>query len=730
MVMRQVIQNYKTGELKLTEVPAPGVRAGGVLVRNVTSAISVGTERQMIELARKGLLGKARARPDLVKQVVAKIKTEGLLETYRQAMNRLDSPVPLGYSCAGKVIEVGEGVEGFQVGDGVACAGHGFASHAEVVCVPQNLCVRIPEGVPFESACFAMIGAIALHGVRTAGLSLGEQVVVIGLGLLGQMACQMAKAAGCKVLAADIDGGRAQMAKELGADAARTIGDGDLVQSVMSFSQGLGADAVLVFASTDTNEPIELAAEVARIGGRVVVPGLVKLDLPRRPFYEKEIALLVPRASGPGSYDLTYEVGGVEYPLQYVRWTERRNMEEFLRLVAAGKVTLDRLITHRFNIEDAEKAYSMITGQTPEKHIGVVLKYPPAADLPPSRKVEVKGKAGVAGEQIGVGFIGAGLFANTTLLPIIRKISGVRLVGVATATGASGRHVADKFGFEYCTSDYHEILNDERIHCVMIATRHDLHANQVIQALQSGKDVFVEKPLALDLEGLEGVVRAFRSGQGRLMVGFNRRFSPFSVRAKEWFGTPTTPVVINCRVNAGFVPKDSWVQDPEQGGGRIVGEACHFIDLVQYLAGSLPDTVYAQAISGNLGAYQSEDNVAITLKMTDGSVASVTYVASGDKAYPRERVEMFGGNSVCVIDNFKSLAFTSGGRRRKMSRLNVDRGHEAELATFFDALKKGTLMPVDFREYVFTTLATFSALESMRGGVPVRLDASVVGLET
>jgi len=724
--LKQVVQNYKTGELKLTEVPAPGVGPGGLLVSNVASAISVGTERQMIELARKSLLGKARARPDLVRQVMAMVKTEGLLETYRQAMNRLDSPVPLGYSCAGEVIEVGAGVEGFQIGDRVACAGHAFASHAEVVSVPQNLCVKIPDDVDFEAACFVMIGAIALHGVRAAGLNLGESVVIIGLGLLGQLASQLAKAAGCNTFAIDIDKARLDLALELGADAGCTTDEGDIVQRVMGFSGGIGADAALIFASTESSAPLELAAELVRAGGKVVVPGLVKLELPRRPFYEKEISLIVPRASGPGSYDLAYEIQGLDYPLQYVRWTERRNMEEFLNLVATGRVKVQPLISHRFKIEEAERAYGLITGQTTERHMGVVLDYPVTSE-PPSRRIRVREQVQPGRKQTGLGFIGAGLFANATLLPIIRKTAGVALRGVATATGASGRHVADKFGFEYCTSDYREILADASVDAVVIATRHDLHAKLVTEALEAGKDVFVEKPLALDLAGLAAIVKARKECPGRLMVGFNRRFSPFSLQAKRWLGPSSGPTVVNCRVNAGFVPKDSWIQDPAEGGGRIIGEVCHFVDLIQYLTDSLPASVYAEALSGNLGAYQSEDNVVITMKMADGSVGSIVYAANGDKAYPRERVELFAGNSVCVIDNFKSLVFTRAGRRKKMSKSNVDRGHQAELGAFFTALREGRPLPVGFDEYVFTTLATFCAVESLRKGVPVRLDPSLAG---
>lgn len=726
--MKQVIQNYKTGELKVVEVPTPTVKPGGILVRNVNSLVSIGTEKLMIDLARKSLLGKALTRPDLVTQVINKVRTEGLLEAHRQAMHRLDSPVPLGYSCAGEVIEAGERVDEFRVGDRVACFGSGYASHAEVVFVPKNLCVRIPENVDYEHAAFVALGAIALHGVRMAKPSLGENIVVIGLGLLGQIAVQLLKASGCSVFGIDIDPAKTALSLELGADDVAIRGKNDVMTRVKNFSRGYGADAVIIFASTSSNEPIELAAEIARDRARIVAPGMIKLDLPRKIFYEKELRFVISRSSGPGVYDLVYEEKGIDYPISYVRWTERRNMEEFLTLLSQGKVKLDKIITHRFSIKEAGKAYEMITGKTSEKYIGVLLYYD--YEKPLTIKVQLK-KERVAKkpgeEEINVGLIGAGLFANTTLLPALKKIAPINLRGVATATGSSGQHTGNKFGFEYCTSDYKEILADERIDCVMIATRHNLHAKIAVEALKREKDVFVEKPLALSVQELDEIIEARKEHQGRLMVGFNRRFSPFSIKAKKLLGQSSEPIVISCRVNAGFVPKDSWVQDPTEGRGRIIGEVCHFIDLIQYLTDSLPVRVYAETISGGNKEYTNEDNVIINIKLRDGSISSITYVAKGDKSFPRERVEIFGNNSVCVINNFKSLVFTKSGKREKMRRFNVDRGHQNELSTFFSAIKEGKEIPVDFEEYIYTTVATFKILESIQKGAPA--DIHLVDLE-
>jgi len=730
--VKQLIQNYKTGELKLVDVPVPIVRPGGVLVRNVNSLVSVGTEKLMIDLAKKSLLGKAKARPDLVKQVINKVKTDGLREAYKASMSRLDNPVPLGYSCAGKVIEVGNEVNEFRVGDRVACFGSGYASHAEVVFVPKNLCVKIPENVDYENAAFVGLGGIALHSVRTAEAMLGNNVVIIGLGLLGLIAVQLVKASGGNVLGVDIDEEKVSLALKLGVDEGVVLGEENVVSKVEKFSKGYGADAVIILASTNSNQPIELAAEIARERAKIVVPGMVKLDLPRKVFYEKELQFVISRSTGPGIYDYIYEEKGVDYPISYVRWTEKRNMQEFLELVGKGIVRLSDLITHRFSVEQAEKAYQMIIGKSSERYIGVLLSYDEGKSLSDTvnLKKDVLVETGKVAEKtkINIGMIGAGLFAKTTLLPLFKKYPFVNLCGIATASGSSGRHAGDKFGFDYCTSKYENLLDDEKIDCIVISTRHNLHAKLVIDSLKKGKDVFVEKPLALTCNELKEIIKIWKKNKGRLMVGFNRRFSPFSVKVKEWFGEECGPMVINCRVNAGFVPKDSWVQDLVEGGGRIIGEVCHFIDLIQYFTGSLPVKVFAETISGDRGKYLNEDNLVINIKMKDGSVASITYVANGDKSFPRERIEIFSGGAVCVIDDFKSMTFIRNGKKRKMKKFGIDRGYYNEFEVFFSAVKDDKPIPVDFEEYVFTTLATFGIMESIRTGVPVNVDQNILKL--
>ncbi len=728
--MKQVLQNFRTGELMLADVPIPSLRANSLLVRNACSLVSVGTERQLIDFAQKSLLGKARARPDLMRKVMSVAQNEGLLEAYRQATSRLDTPLPLGYSSAGEIIAVDEEVDEFKVGDRVACAGSGYACHAEIISVPKTLCVSIPDNVDFESAAFVALGAIALHSVRLAELTLGENVSIIGLGLLGQITAQIVKASGCNVFGIDIDTHKIVLAKELGTDAGAVIGQDDVPAQVSNFTDGVGADIVIIMASTSGNEPVELAAEITRERGKIVATGLVGLDMPRKLFYEKELDFKVPRAWGPGMYDENYERGKVDYPLPYIRWSAKRNMEEFLRLVSQEKVKLDKIITHRFPIKKATEAYEMVTGKSEERYIGLLLTYDKERLL--TNKIELRKQdvsIHASKKTANIGLIGAGEFAKARILPALKRLNEVNFKAIATASGTSARDVGDKFGFAYCSTDYQKILEDVDVNCVFIATRHNLHAKFVIEALKHGKDVFVEKPLALSLLELKQIVEVWNESQGRLMVGFNRRFSPFSIEAKQLLSQSDEPMVINCRVNAGFVPKDSWIQNPNEGGGRIIGEVCHFIDLIQYFTDSIPTRVYSEAISKHSDAYMSEDNVIITIKLKNGSTASITYVANGDKSFSRERVEIFRDQSVCLIDNFKSMSFTRRGKQKKMRKLNVDRGHQNEFSTFISCVKNGDPMPVDFKEYVYTTLATFKIIESLNKHASVDIDIAELGGE-
>jgi predicted dehydrogenase/threonine dehydrogenase-like Zn-dependent dehydrogenase len=709
--MHQILQSYRTGELWLAQVPAPALRNGGAIVRTAASLVSAGTERMIIELAKKSLLGKARARPDLVKKVFAKIKTEGLSQTLEKVFAKLDTPIPLGYSCAGTVVEVGAGVSGIKPGDRVACGGAGYATHADLNYVPKNLMVKIPSGVSFEDASFTTLGAIAMQGVRQADVRLGERVVVIGLGLLGLLTVQILKASGCSVLGSDPDQGRCELARQLGADVAIAS---DLVDSAASFSEGHGADAVIITAATQSNQPIEDAAEICRVKGRVVVVGVVGMDVPREPFYKKELDLRLSMSYGPGRYDASYEEGGHDYPIGYVRWTEQRNMQSFLDLVAAGKVTPAKLVTHHFDISEALGAYELLE-TVGAKYLGIVINYPAADSIDVVRTIELRTVQ--ATPQIGVGFIGAGNFAKAVLIPAIKKLGGVELVGLCTATGLSAAETAKKYDFGYATTDHQKILSDARINTVFIATRHDTHASLAAAALAAGKHVFVEKPLCVKPDQIAEYEQAILSSAaaGRcLMVGFNRRFSPHTRAIREAFASRGTPMFITYRINAGLVPRESWLHDEELGGGRIVGEFCHFVDWCEAVIGSIPVNVTAECIGTDDSRLKSEDSVAVNIRYEDGSVATIQYVSLGSSELPKERAEVYADGAVAVMADFVKTTFH--GIKRSSLRTKQDKGFAGELCAFLDAIRRGGEAPISSASLARTTRITFAILDSLRTG--------------
>lgn len=742
--MKIVQQVYGTGAVEVVDAPAPGPRPNGVLVANESSAVSAGTEAAMIGLARKSLLGKARARPDLVRQVMDKARMDGVLEAYRAARQRLDTPVPLGYSSAGTVLDVGQGAEEYQAGDRVACFGSGYASHAHVVWVPKTLVVPVPEAVDGVSAAFAGMGAIALHATRTLAPTVGDRVGVIGLGLLGLLSGQILRASGCTVVGVDINPERVRLAGDYGFHHLAASGDPARALA-LAITDGEGLDSVLVFAASESAEPLELAADLARRGATIAVPGLVDLHVPRRAFYEKELRLIVPRSAGAGVYDPDYARRGHDYPREHVPWTARRNMADFLGLVRDGAVKVAPLVTHRFPIDRAAEAYDLLITRR-EPFIGIALTYPVnagtgdlaahvGAQAPLAARtlsLPAAGRAAPVAGGIGVGAIGAGLFARGTLLPALKKVPGVTLRGLATATGTTARHAGGKFGFAYVTTDHRQVLDDADTRAVVVLTRHDQHAAIAAEALAKDKFVFVEKPLATSPEDLAKVLAAAKTSKGWLMVGFNRRFSPFTVEAAKGLRARTGPVLVHCRVNAGAVPRDSWVQDPVEGAGRVIGEVCHFVDLIHALTGSLTDHVYAQALPAK-GIYAKDENVSITLTLTDGSVGTILYTAMGHRAFSRERVEVFHGGAVTLIENFRELqVHGAGGRRQRtrpplwgMRRWNVDRGHQAEMEAFVRAVRDGSGPPVPLADYVTTTVATFAILESMGTGAPVQVSPRV-----
>ncbi len=703
----------RDGKAVVAEVPAPGVRRGAALVRTAASLVSAGTERMVVEFAEKSLLGKARSRPDLVRQVLDKARREGVLPTLQAAFTRLDQAMALGYSSAGTIIEVGEGLQGFRVGDRVACAGGGYAAHAEVAVVPQNLLARLPDNVDFESAAFTTLGAIALHGFRLARPQVGERVAVIGLGLLGQLAAGIARAAGCAVFGVDLSPARVELAQKMGASAALRA---EAEAAAGAFTRGQGFDAVLVCADAHSNDPIELAGLLARDRGCVVAVGAVGLNIPRKVYYEKELTFLVSRSYGPGRYDPAYEERGQDYPAGYVRWTEGRNLEAFVELLAEGRLDVTPLISHRFPIEEGARAYELITGKTSEPFLGVLLTYPQAGAAAPARRVDlpVAPKAAPpAGEPV-VGVLGAGNYASAVFLPAVQKAGGAVLAGVASGTGLSARHAAQKFGFRFATSDEREILANPEINVVAVLTRHNQHARQTLQALRAGKHVYCEKPLALCEEELGEIEAALRDETLPLLtVGFNRRFAPLALALKAALGRRAEPLAAHYRVNAGFLPLTHWTHDPAVGGGRIIGEGCHFVDFLTFLVGEPPCRVEAQALP-DMGRYR-QDNALVTLTFPDGSLGTLAYLANGDKAAPKERVEVFCGGTVAVLDDFRRLEVTSGGRRRvSSSPLGQDKGHQAAWANFLACVRKGGPPPIPYDQLIAVTRATFEAVEKLK----------------
>lgn len=713
-VMRQVVQHLKSGKVTTEEVPAPVIRPGFVRVRTLASVISAGTERLTVEAAQRGLIGRALDQPALVKQVIDRARTDGILNTFDKVRSKLGSLRALGYSSAGTIIEVGPEVSEFRVGDRVACAGVGYASHAEVNTVPKNLCAKIPDKVTFEEAAFTTLGAIAMQGVRLAEPTLSESIVVIGLGLIGQITVQLLKANGCRVFGIDLDPSRIDLARSLGAGGG-CVPD-EAASQVPEWSRGRGADAVLITAATESNEPLELAGSICRQKGRVIVIGAVGLRIPRQPFYERELTFRISMSYGPGRYDPQYEELGYDYPFGYVRWTEKRNLEAFLDLVADRRLNLEPLITHRFEIEHAEQAYQLITAKD-ESFIGVLLRYDDQRALP-ALQIPIATKPHSAANRVSIGLIGAGAYAKGMLLPQF-KAAGAEFQSITTASGVSARIVAEQFGFRFCAPDAGQVIDDDEANLIVIATPHDTHAEFVRQALEKNRDVFVEKPLALTDGELTSVTEAAERSQGRLMVGFNRRFSPLAAEARNFFKDRSTPLSINYRVNAGRVPRDHWAHDIKKGGGRIVGEVCHFIDFIHFITGSLVTRVYAEAISANDGRIVNEDSVFITMRLADGSNGAIAYLAEGDKALPKERIEIFGAGASLVIDDFRSASAFRNGREKKTRLREQDKGQSNQARAISAVVLQGKPAPISLQDLVTTTRATFRIRESLQTAAPV-----------
>lgn len=723
--MKQALQYPKRGELRVEELPAPALKIGGVVIANRASLISAGTERAIIELAEKSIVGKARQRPDLVRQVISKVKTEGLMNTYRKVKNRLEAPVPLGYSCAGVISEVSREITDLAVGQRVAAAGFGYASHAEMVFVPKNLTVPIPDKVSMEEAAFVTLGAIALQGVRQANPTLGEKIAVVGLGLLGLMTMQALKANGCSVVGLDIDESKLALARSLGCDLTLNNSAAATQSQIMNFTGGVGVDRVIITAASASPELMNQAAEMCRDRGHITVVGAVSMDLDRRPFYNKELSMNLSRSYGPGRYDTKYEEQGHDYPIAYVRWTERRNMECFLNMIADGKMNVRELITHRFPIESANDGFDLILGKTHEKFMGVVVTYAAAASAA-SQSVQVnssslKGMKSRPGHMT-LGAIGAGNFATGVLFPILKTLKNVDLKEVVATGGTKALQVARSFGFETAGTSVEQMLDRPDINAVLIATPHNFHAQQVIAALNANKDVFVEKPLATDNEELKNVIIAFQNSSGKLMAGFNRRHSPAARVLKKHIAELGAPALYTYRINAGFIPKESPLQDDTIGKGRIIGEVCHFVDTIMYLSGAVPVSVFAVGAGFKGGQYLSSDNAQINLTLSDGSTAVITYVACGGSGLAKELIEAHCKGVSFVIEDFKMTRMYRDGTAKTLLTGKQDKGHEQELKTFSTLTRDDAQMTEMLNDAIIATRATFGIVESMGTGAVVNID--------
>ena len=716
--MKQVIQSARSGTLAVKDVPAPNPGAGEILVRTRASVISAGTERMVVAFAKKSLAGKAQARPDLVKKVLAKAKTDGLRATYSAVMARLDEPLPLGYSAAGEVVRVGSGLEGiFRPGDRIAMAGAGVANHADYCIVPRNLAVPVPGGLGFDHAAFATLGAVALHAVRNLDARLGECAAVIGAGLVGQLAAQLLRLSGVRTLVLDYDQARLDLAAQLGAEATINLGEGNAESTAREMTRGIGCDGILIAAATDSAEPFTTAAAIARDRARICLVGASGTEFSYAEFMKKELTVVVSRSYGPGRYDADYEQRGQTYPPGYVRWTETENLAECLRLMAAvgPRLDIEPMISHRFAIGKAEDAYAMVLGGG-EAHMGVVLNYDGAEETP--AKPAITSSARPKSDRCRIGVIGAGQFASAVLLPQLKKMAGAELATIVANRGAQADHAAENFGFANAATDAAAVFDDGDIDAVIVATRHDSHAEYVRRALAAGKPVLVEKPLALDQAGIDAIIAARAVSDAFFQVGFNRRFAPIAIKARQWLEAHAGPKFMIFRINAGPVPADSWIQNRDEGGGRILGEVCHFVDLARYFAGASITSVQADAaqIDGGAG-----DDVSASLRFEDGSLATIAYTSLGDAAHPKEWIEIYAGGNVVFIDNFRTLTITRNGSAQKTSS-RQDKGFAGALKAFVDGVKNGA-PAIDENELIETSMATMAILDSLAAGARIDVGA-------
>lgn len=729
--MKQLTQKLKNGKLQVLDVPVPMPGRGMILVRNHYSLISAGTEGGTVTAARKNLISKATERPQQVRQVFEVLKQQGPVQAYRAVVKKLDAHSPMGYSSVGTVIASEPSESGYSPGDLVGCGGGGYACHAEVVVVPKNLCVKLPLSFLqngdlhryMRMAAYNTLGAIAIQGVRQADLRLGEACAVIGLGLLGQLTCLLLKAAGLRVVGVDVNPAMVEMAGKHCADLALERSESEIEARISEFTNGIGCDGVIITAATDSSDPINFAGALARKRGTVVVVGAVPTGFDREPhYYRKELQVRMSCSYGPGRYDPDYEEKGHDYPAGYVRWTEKRNMEAFQQLIASGKIDVSYLTTHIFKLEDAPKAYDLIL-EKKEPYLGILIEYDHAKEIEVGKIQTARPSSNLQPPaSISIGFIGAGSYAQSHLLPNIPKDADIALVGVMTSSSTSSRSAADRYGFQFCTGDAADVLGSDAINTVFIATRHNSHAKYVLQALKAGKHVFVEKPLCLALKELDEIIKVYSDLRSQtsdlrlLMVGYNRRFSPLSEVLKD--RAREGPLALTYRINAGAIPADSWIQDKEIGGGRILGEVCHFVDYLSFLCGSSPSWVHAYTMDDPHG---NQDTTTITIRFQNGSIGSINYFSNGSKGLPKEYVEVHGHGLSAVMHDFRELTIYGGGRPFRKKLLVQDKGQKQEVRLFLEAIRNNTPPPIPVEDLFCTSRACFAVLESLRTGSPVRL---------
>jgi len=707
--MKQITQKLIDGKMEIVDVPYPIAQKGHLVIKNHYSVISAGTEGSTVKAARKGYIGKAKEKPQQVKLVLDSLRTQGPTQTYRSVMKKLDTYSPLGYSCVGEVIEIDPTLDAFKIGDYVACGGT-MAAHAEIVCVPANLCVKIPYETDLKQAAYNTLGAIALQGVRQADLRLGEFCAVIGLGLIGQLTALLLHASGIRVVGIDIDQAMVDFAARHCLDLALNRQEPGIEERIQQFTGGLGCDAVIVSASSDSTDPINFAGKITRKRGTIIVVGNVPTGFDREPyFYKKELQVKMSCSYGPGRYDPLYEEKGLDYPASYVRWTENRNMQAFQDLIASGKIDLRPLTTHVLSLEDAPRAYDMILEKS-ESYLGILIQYDVSLMHDRGRIELPRRPPRMNRISSAIGFIGAGSYAQSHLLPNLPSQS-VRL-GIMTTSGITSRAAAQRFGFTYCTTNEHEIFDNPAINTVFIATRHDSHATYVRKALLAGKHVFVEKPLCLTKVELDEILNDYSSqarsvSRSMFMVGYNRRYAPFSQKVKAVCSHG--PISVIYRINAGSIPADSWIHDPDVGGGRIIGEVCHFVDYITFLCGSLPTQVYAAAMESTMG-----DTLQVILTYANGSLGAISYFTNGDRRLSKERIEVYAHGRTAVIDDFRTLTLFTGGKIKRKRLVTQDKGQKTALQTFINAVESGAPLDMTMEEVVSSSMVTFRIIDSLR----------------